>query len=321
MADLIAEDTIDDLLQTAISLVLQGGHPAVPSKGATTEVSAVTLVLRNPRARLSRSLERGRVISPLGELCWYLAGADAAEFISYYLAPYAKYAEGGIIPGAYGPRLFAGPNQLGRVIHQLREKPDSRRAVVPILSADDYAQPHEDLPCTVSLQFLRRAGVLDLIVYMRSNDLFTGFIHDVFSFTMLQELVAADLGVKLGTYTQVVGSLHLYDRDRPRVEKYLSEGWQSPAEMPSMPDGSPWESVSQLLAVEAAMRTEGPSVGVEFPVDPYWADLARLLAAFAGLKRDDLPVVTSVRAALFYDIYRLYLDDRILANEAAGEAC
>ena len=37
-----------------------------------------------------------------------------------------------------------------------------------------------------------------LVVHMRSNDVFMGFPHDVFAFTMIQEILANDLGVKLG---------------------------------------------------------------------------------------------------------------------------
>ena len=73
--------------------------------------------------------------------------------------------------------------------------------------------PTKDLPCTISLQYLIREGALHCIVYMRSNDLWLGFPYDVFCFTAFQTKLAMELGVKLGTYTHIAGSLHLYERN------------------------------------------------------------------------------------------------------------
>ena len=49
---------------------------------------------------------------------------------------------------------------------------------------------HKDIPCTVSLQFLIRENKLHLFVNMRSNDVFLGLPHDIFCFTMIQEIIA-----------------------------------------------------------------------------------------------------------------------------------
>ena len=59
---------------------------------------------------------------------------------------------------------------------------------------------------------------------MRSNDAFKGLPHDVFCFTMLQEIFARTLGVHVGVYKHAVGSLHLYDKDRQKANQYLKEG-------------------------------------------------------------------------------------------------
>jgi peptidoglycan/xylan/chitin deacetylase (PgdA/CDA1 family) len=45
---------------------------------------------------------------------------------------------------------------------------------------------------------------------------------------MLQELIARALSVELGIYKHAVGSLHLYDRDRPAAEQFLGEAWVEP---------------------------------------------------------------------------------------------
>ncbi len=58
-----------------------------------------------------------------------------------------------------------------------------------------------------------RGSNLHMSVTMRSNDAYMGLPHDVFCFTMLQEMVAKTLGLELGEYYHYVGSMHLYMSD------------------------------------------------------------------------------------------------------------
>jgi thymidylate synthase len=132
---------------------------------------------------------------------------------------------------------------------------------------------------------------------MRSNDVYIGLPFDVFSFTMLQELLARDLGVEVGRYVHMVGSLHLYERNRTDVEQFLAEGWQSTdSPMPPMPTSSPWDGVRSLLLVEEQLRNEVPITDIVMPDEPYWEDLARVLARRAAVIRGDTVPTESVSA-------------------------
>lgn len=197
------------------------------------------------------------------------------------------------------------------MIEILKRKPDSRQAVVQLFDADDLSRT-KDVPCTCTLQFLLRGGRLELVVHMRSNDAFLGLPHDLFAFTMLQELVARSLAAELGTYSHFVGSLHLYDERRAEVDAYLSEGWfaQSTAVMPSMPVGDPWAAVTELLETERQIRlTPADGYEAEGLADGYWGDLAKLLAAFRLRRRPErLPAIAASLASPFYGIY---VTDRI----------
>lgn len=212
----IAAETLDDLMREALDYLFKSGQAIRPEKGDAVEVIGTLLELTNPRARLSRSESRGKVFSCIGELCWYLAGSNSLEFIEYYLPRYAQAADGEIIFGGYGPRLFGmrGHDQIANIVALLRAHSVSRKAVIQLFDAGDLAARHNDIPCTCSLQFLIRSGRLHLVTFMRSNDWFFGLPHDVFAFTMLQEIVARDLGVDVGVYKHAVGSLHLYDCNR-----------------------------------------------------------------------------------------------------------
>ena len=91
---------------------------------------------------------------------------------------------------------------------------NSRQAVIHIkMPRNTIENPTNDLNCTVCLQFIVRDGKLYCTTYMRSNDLWLGFPYDVFQFTCIQIRMAMELGLDIGSYTHIAGSLHIYERD------------------------------------------------------------------------------------------------------------
>lgn len=317
MAILMVKQTCDDLLHAAVSALISA--PSVkpaPSKGACAEIMAATLQLTNPRSRISQSVTRGRPFSALGELGWYLSGSGKTGQIVHYVRVYEQYDEDGEIYGAYGPRLrnFDGIDQLVEVIELLRQKPSSRRAVIQLYDHADLIGDHRDVPCTCTLQFLVRDNQLNLVAYMRSSDVYLGLPHDLFCFTMLQEIVARSLKIDLGSYFHIAGSLHLYDVDRSAVQVYLDEGMQStiPA-MPAMPENDPLGHLADLISVESRLREGEHWRSVKMSEDPYWGDLGRMYAAFQ-LRRgpsQDLEELRSEMSDGFYDQFIIQFSDRL----------
>ena len=215
MSSYMIEKSLDDLLKRVLIQLLKSKNHVKTSRGPTTELDGVLLKIVKPRARLSRTERKGTLFSCLGELLWYLAGTSDLEFIKYYLPDYEKYSDDGrTIYGGYGPRLFnmrAHYNQIENITKLLSKRPRSRQAVIQLFDARDIVEEHKDIPCTCTLQFMIRKSRLNMFTNMRSNDAFLGLPHDVFSFTMLQEIVARTLGIELGSYKHAVGSLHLYE--------------------------------------------------------------------------------------------------------------
>ncbi len=313
-------NTLDDLLHAVLERIATEGARITSTGGRNTEIWGVSLVLTNPLARVSRSETRGKVFSPLGELCWYLSGSDAYSAIEYYVEPYPNRLPDGRVFGAYGPRLRekAGVDQVEQVITMLNRKPESRRAVIQIFDSADNLHPDQSLqpPCTCTLQFLVRDGALHLVAYMRSNDVIRGMTHDVFCFTMLQELVARSLDRPLGTYTHMVGSLHVYDSDAAEAQAFLAEDWQQTTPiMPAMPPGDPWAAVNALLEQEALLRRDGVDAAVELPAEGYWADLVRLLQVYALTRgrrlRDHQSRVEALRDDLACQAYAPFVTQRL----------
>lgn len=294
-------------------MLLRSKNRVNPTRGEATELPGVLLQIKNPRARLSRTENRGRLFSSLGELLWYLAGTNALDFIAYYIPGYNDDSEDGrTIYGGYGPRLFnpTGNDQVTNILNLLRGKPSSRRAVIQLFDADDLAIDRREIPCTCTLQFMIRNERLHMFTNMRSNDAFLGLPHDIFTFTMLQEILARSLSVELGMYKHFVGSLHLYAKNIEGAQKYLDEGWQSTVSMPVMPSGDPWPSISSILKAETEIRT-GSGIDVrDLKLDPYWADFVRLLKIFQHSKNNETEEIRRLKRKMSSPIYNTYIEKR-----------
>jgi thymidylate synthase len=317
--------TLDDVMREVIQAILSHGARVQPSKGWTTELTGTVFEMSEPLARLSRTETRGKPFSALGEFCWYLAGTRELAFIEYYISGYKKYADGNVIHGGYGPRLFnwrrgflfrrwrKGINQVANVIDTLKKKPSSRQAVIQLFDANDIVVEHNDVPCTCTLQFMIRNDRLNMYTHMRSNDAFVGLPHDVFCFTMLQEIVARSLGVELGFYKHSVGSLHIYDANKTEALQLLAEGWQSRVPMPPMPRGDPWHALQIFRKAEHDIRHNRPPT--TDGLAPYWRDLVCLLQIFAGFKIKDVGRVRILKAQMSSRVFDLFIDEKLAKME------
>lgn len=309
----IVEKTLDDVLLRVIRKLLKTKNRVYPTRGAASEYTGALLKIKKPRARLSRTEKKGTLFSCLGEFLWYLSGKNDLDYITYYISRYQEESsDGKTVYGAYGPRLFNknGINQIQSILELLRQKPSSRRAVIQLFDAGDLTSGAREIPCTCSLQFLIRDGYLHMITNMRSNDAFLGLPHDVFAFTMLQEIFARSLEVKLGTYNHAVGSLHLYDKDRKNAEKFVDEGWQRTILMPPMPKGDPWSSINLVLEAENKIRNGSEINADELGISPYWTDLVRISQIFSYEKKNKINMIESLKTQMSTEIYDSYIEKR-----------
>lgn len=285
----IVEDSLDDLWIRAASYVLERGIKTNPRGMGTREITGMQLVLTNPRKRIPHLPVREFSLSyAMGELAWYVAGDDSLDFIKHYAPSYDKYSDDQKrLHGAYGPRIF-GCNQhfsdrpdpnfhemetelynnpcrtaWQSCIDILKKDPDSRQAVIPIYRPADVGAVTKDMPCTLSLQFLIRNSQLNMVVNMRSNDLWFGGVYDIFCFTALQELMANALQLPLGVYYHHVGSFHIYDKNVADVERCIAE-YRGPSIglPPRIPIGNQGVDtrgvIEDLLHREVLIRTGEP---------------------------------------------------------------
>ena len=102
-------------------------------------------------------------------------------------------------------------HQLDAVIDILKENPNTRQAAISIYDAKEIMHYYHDTPCTYAVQFTVLNNELNMSVVMRSNDLWYGFCNDQYCFSKLQELVATEVGLPIGTYYHFAHNLHLYN--------------------------------------------------------------------------------------------------------------
>ena len=102
--------------------------------------------------------------------------------------------------------------QLNYAIQKLKEKKDTRHAVISIYDGKESSSRYMfDTPCTCAIHFYIIDDKLDMSVMMRSNDLWYGFPNDQYCFSKLQQMVAEDVGIPIGKYYHFVTNLHIYN--------------------------------------------------------------------------------------------------------------
>ena len=126
--------------------------------------------------------------------------------------PYAK---------GIGDGNSQGFNQLDYMgINELKHDPTSRRAVVSSLFPPvDAFKKH--IPCITQLQFLIRQNKLNLIVYIRSNDMLSAWGSDAFALSQVQKYVSGKLNIPIGYLEIISVSAHIYfKRDAPELMRF-----------------------------------------------------------------------------------------------------
>lgn len=311
----VQKDTLDSLLRHVYEVLLAEDRLVTATRGDFNEVFGWGLHLTNPLARISRTESKGKVYSALGEFLWYLSKDTRLDFIDYYIpGRFQNESDDKVtVRSGYGDRLqtWRGLNQLQNVIQLLRTERTSRRAVIQLFDATDITARFRSIPCTCTLQFLVRDGRLHMFVAMRSNDAYFGLPHDIFSFTMLQELVARSIGAELGEYKHCAGSLHLYKDQFEAAAQYLQEGWQDPLYMPAMPVGDPHDGIEWLRGVEESARlNQEEDLEAEIrmaKVDDYWKDLGRLLLSYRASRESEPAQLSRLKEQLHSDVYKMFL--------------
>ena len=195
----------------------------------------VCLEIEDPKLCLYKNDKRSSQLKYIAaELVFYFSGRNDLAYIEKYAKFWKDIAnEDGTVNSAYGYLLFNLKNEHGKTQWEwahdsLVKDKDSRQALMHFNMPMHQFDGNKDFVCTLNGIFHIRDNKLNFTLMMRSNDVILGLPTDVAFFCILQQQMLNLLQYKypeleLGTYTHMVNSMHLYERNFKIVEEMLQE--------------------------------------------------------------------------------------------------
>lgn len=160
------------------------------------------------------------------ELYWYLKQDLNADFISNYSKFWSKLTNdiednefAGKINSNYGYLTFKNNkhnvSNIDWVVNSLIEDEYSRKAIMNYSDNNHKFYSNKDFVCTKNISFYIRDKKLNMVVDMRSNDLYYGLTYDMPWFGFLHQNVFSILkdfypDLQIGVYKHKADNLHIY---------------------------------------------------------------------------------------------------------------
>ncbi|WUS98909.1 thymidylate synthase [Streptomyces sp. NBC_00708] len=292
--------SVADAVDQAVTHLLQDGEEVRTATGkAWLETLGFTTGMSNPRQRILRPASGTfDIIGAASRFVWMMRGDQSLSAVSYYVPQAAAYSpDGTVLPGSsYGHRLrrsLPGVDQVEGVITRLRQDPETRQASTVIWNPMDAVREQVDIPCALGTQYhLRGQGLVGTTI-MRSNKPLTLMPFNFFEFSMLAEVIAAEVDAPLASYRHWIGTMQLPLSERDRAEAFLAERNHA-VEMSPMPRSPrPLQQLGYLCRWEEKIRAASSETEVEGllgaageNLDPYWSAVAVLLSLQWFLRRD-----------------------------------
>ena len=308
---------VNDALAHAVGLMRNHGQLRGSRNGKVlTPPFPVTTVYSRPCERVLFSPARdANPFFHLYESLWMLAGRNDVAPLVKYTKQIGAYSDDGLtIHDAYGyrwrehfQRNHIPIDQLRVIIVRLQKDKDDRRCVLQMWDTlADLGNAGKAVPCNLTATFQVQDGLLNMVVFCRSNDIIWGcYGANAVHFSFLLEYVASKIGVPVGTYTQVSVNWHAYTehwgqvRDiQPGVNPYVrfvdTDTGQSTSVVRHIPIAEPG-SFDHGLSVLLAREEQGfpttassyPS-GFQYEDDPWnvWWNVVYAVLAAHSIWRD-----------------------------------
>lgn len=173
------------------------------------------------------------------ELLWFLSGDTNIAYLKRKgVRIWDEWAdEDGNLGPVYGHQWRSWPtpdggtiDQVGRLVDQVRNNPDSRRHIVSawnVAEVDQMALP----PCHTLFQFYVAEGRLSCQLYQRSADVFLGVPFNIASYALLTLMMAQVCELEPGDFVHTFGDAHLYSNHFDQAREQLQ---RSPRPLPEM---------------------------------------------------------------------------------------
>ena len=313
--------------------VANSGERVSPTAGSAEKASSSFIeklgfgfVLADPLDRMYRTTARQLDLSvAVARFVWMMSGSNRLADIAFYEPKVRGFTDDGYsVPGSsYGQRIFQsspGIDQLKAIIDRIKADPNTRRATVSIYQPTDATRESKDIPCTFGLMYHPRNGALNATTIMRSNNAIGLLQFNIFEFSLLAEVVAAEAGLPMGQLLHFAGSMHAFEN---ALEGWNNTGKQKPISSPMSPmprEVSALDQIAKLIIFEAEMRHQSANLHgakgrtwidrVQKEFDPYWQQFAFLLLLAVAKQNSDPVYWEELRSLLRSEFIPFYPDEK-----------
>lgn len=211
------------------------------------------------------------VKSVIYELLWFLRGDTNIKYLNdHRVSIWDEWADGnGDLGHIYGYQWRSWPcpdgtslDQIARVVHDIRNTPDSRRLIVSAWNPGDLenmALP----PCHTLFQFYVVRGKLSCQLYQRSGDTFLGVPFNIASYALLTLMMAQVCGLQPGEFIHTLGDAHLYLNHLEQAREQLS---RLPRPLPQMRLNPAVQDIFAFRYEDFELAGYDPCPGIPAPI-------------------------------------------------------
>ncbi len=174
--------------------------------------------------------------SLLHEVLWYLSGENHIRNLRQHTKIWDAWAdENGVLETAYGnywrhfPSAKQDKNgnwvvkeidQIQYVIDEIKRNPNSRRLVITAWEPGN-ATTSKLPPCHYTFVFNVNDGKLNCHLTQRSGDVALGIPFNLAAYSLLTQVIAQQVGLKLGQFAHTIVDAHIYIGEKgTENEKY-----------------------------------------------------------------------------------------------------
>jgi thymidylate synthase len=205
------------------------------------------------------------------ELLWFLNGDTNIKYLKDNgVSIWDEWADAnGNLGPVYGYQWRSWPgrdnekiDQISKLIHQIKNKPDSRRHIVSAWNpadVDSMALP----PCHAMFQFYVADGKLSCQLYQRSCDTFLGLPFNIASYALLVHMVAQQCDLEVGDFIWTGGDVHIYSNHLDQVNLQLT---REPFPLPTLQIGRKPNSIFEYQFEDFQILNYQSHPGIKAPI-------------------------------------------------------
>jgi len=173
------------------------------------------------------------------ELLWFLRGETNVRYLhEHKVTIWDEWARAdGELGPIYGRQWRSWQtksgetiDQIGQVVAQIRNSPDSRRHIVSAWNVGELGEMALP-PCHCLFQFYVAGGRLSCQLYQRSADVFLGVPFNIASYALLTLMMAQVTDLEPGDFVHTFGDVHLYKNHFEQAALQLE---REPRPLPTM---------------------------------------------------------------------------------------